>query len=198
MTDAAASAVREPRQARSRAGWERALAVGRELLESGGYEALTVSEVCRRAGVTAPSLYARVDGRAGLFRAVYEDGMRDVRDTEEELLAAARGVAGVVAATTEVFDRHAPLLRAVIHRAVEDPWLLARGAETSRRLQQRVAQALPGDDQAAKLSAARVLYTECAFRTIYGPGFWTDIPESAQSFGRRLVAIVEGILGASP
>lgn len=197
MTESAASAVREPRQARSRAGWERALAAGRELLEAGGYEALTVSEVCRRAEITAPSLYARVDGRAGLFRAVYEDGMRDVAATEDELLGDARGIAELVAATTEIFDRHAPLLRAVIHRAVEDPWLLARGAETSRRLQQRIAQALPAGDAAANLSAARVMYTECAFRTIYGPGFWTPRGEPADSFNARLTAIVERIVAVS-
>lgn len=195
MTDATASAVREPRQARSRAGWERALAVGRELLEAGGYEALTVSEVCRRAGITAPSLYARVDGRTGLFRAVYADGMRDVVASEDELLGAAEGTIAVVAAVTAVFDRHAPLLRAVIHRAVEDPWLLARGAEASRRLQERIARALPGDDEALKRSAARLVYTECAFRAMYGPAFWVDEPESAEAFADRVAVIVGRTIG---
>ena len=71
MSEAAqpASSVREPQQARSRASWDRVVAVGRDLLAEGGYDALTISEVCRRANVTAPSIYARVDGRAGLFRA---------------------------------------------------------------------------------------------------------------------------------
>lgn len=189
------SAVREPRQARSRASWGRVLAVGRDLLESGGYEALTVSEVCRRAGITAPSLYARVDGRAGLFRAVYENGMTDVGATEDELLGSAEGVHGVVAAVTGVFDRHAPLLRAVIHRAVEDPWLLARGADASRRLQQRIADALPGADHAANMSAGRLIYTECAFRTIYGPAFWSDAPETADSFVERVETLVNRAIG---
>jgi len=192
---AASSLVRQPRQARSRAGWERVLAAGRELLESGGYEALSVSEVCRRAGITAPSLYARVDGRAGLFRAVYEDAMREVGETEDELLSAAgASVADVVAAVTEIFDRHAPLLRAVIHRAVEDPWLLEQGSTTSRRLQNRIAAALPGSDLTDALSAARLIYTECAFRTIYGPRFWTDEPESAASFTARVAVLVERAL----
>ncbi|MGN6206648.1 TetR/AcrR family transcriptional regulator, partial [Humibacter sp.] len=86
--------VREPLQARSRASWERVISVGRELLETGGFEALTISEVCRRAEVTAPSIYARVDGRAGLFRAVYEDGMREVQATEDALFAGTVGSVG--------------------------------------------------------------------------------------------------------
>ena len=81
--------VREPKQARSREAWERVLEVGRQLIEEGGVPALTITEVCRRSGINAPSLYARVDGRAGLFAAVYERGMAEVRATEERMLAPA-------------------------------------------------------------------------------------------------------------
>ncbi len=187
-------AVREPLQERSRARWERVIAAGRELLESGGYDALTISEVCRRAGATAPSIYARVDGRAGLFRAVYEDGMRAVVATEEELFSAADGtIAGVVTATAGVFDRHAALLRAVIRRAVEDPWLLAHGAASSRRLQQRIAAALPVHDRDAAASAARVVYEACAFRTMYGPRFWSDEPETFDAFCVRLSGLASSV-----
>ncbi|GAA3756809.1 hypothetical protein GCM10022240_07050 [Microbacterium kribbense] len=51
---------------------------GHELLEEGGYEPLTINEICRRARVTAPSIYARVDGRVELFRAVYQRTMQEV------------------------------------------------------------------------------------------------------------------------
>lgn len=190
--------VREPLQARSRARWERVIAAGRDLLESGGYDALTISEVCRRAEVTAPSIYARVDGRAGLFRAVYEDGMREVAATEDELFAAADGsTAGTVTATAGVFDRHAALLRVVIRRAVEDPWLLAHGATSSRRLQQRIVVALPVHDRDAAASAARVVYEACAFRTMYGPRFWSDEPESFDAFCARLAGLVSRVLAGT-
>lgn len=189
--------VREPLQARSRASWERVISVGRELLETGGFEALTISDVCRRAEVTAPSIYARVDGRAGLFRAVYEDGMREVQATEDTLFAGSGGsVAATVTAAASVFDRHAALLRAVIRQAVEDPWLLERGAETSRRLQARIADALPSDDDTAALSAARLVYESCAFRTMYGAGFWPEVPETFDAFCTRLTRVVAAILGA--
>jgi AcrR family transcriptional regulator len=193
-----ASSVREPRQARSRASWDRVVAVGRDLLAEGGYDALTISEVCRRAGVTAPSIYARVDGRTGLFRAVYEDVMRDVAASEDELLAAAEpSVAGGVRATAAVFDRHEALLRAVIRQAVEDPWLLSQGATTSRRLQSRIAAALGpqhGVDARAAASAARVVYEACVFRTIYGSRFWDDDPETLEAFCARLTRVAERIL----
>jgi AcrR family transcriptional regulator len=191
----AASAVRAPQQARSRASWDRVLAVGRDLLESGGYEALTISEVCRRAGVTAPSIYARVDGRTGLFRAVYEDGMRDIAATEDELFAGAdRTVASAVRAVATVFERHDPLLRAVIRQAVEDPWLLERGAVASRRLQARVVTILPTGDVDAAASAARAIYEACAFRTIYGSRFWSDEPEDFDAFTARLTRVAAAII----
>ena len=190
-----ARAVREPRQARSRASWDRVVAVGRDLLAEGGYDALTISDVCRRAGVTAPSIYARVDGRVGLFRAVYEDVMRDVLASEDELSAAAEpSAAGAVRATALVFDRHEALLRAVIRRAVEDPWLLERGAEASRRLRARISAGLPQHDGEAAASVARVVYEACVFRTIYGPRFWSDSPETLEAFCERLAGIAERLL----
>jgi AcrR family transcriptional regulator len=84
---ASASRGRTAKQARSREAWGRVLAVGRHLVEEGGVEALTVTEVCRRSGISPPSLYARVDGKAGLFAAVYERGMADIASTEERVFA---------------------------------------------------------------------------------------------------------------
>lgn len=197
------SEVREPQQARSRAAWQRVLAAGRELLESGGYDALTVSEVCRRAGVTAPSLYARVDGRDALFRAVYEDAMHDVVATEDAAFGATDGSLGsVVRAVVQVFDRHHRLLRAIVTRAASDPRLLEQGARTSRRLQSRVAEALNAGREKAGASredrardAARLIYVECLFRTMYGPRFWSDDPESLEAFAERLTTLTGRVLG---
>jgi len=199
MSEAAqpASSVREPQQARSRASWDRVVAVGRDLLAEGGYDALTISEVCRRANVTAPSIYARVDGRAGLFRAVYEDVLRDVVASEDELFAAAApSVAGGVRATATVFARHEALLRAIIRQAVEDPALLAQGAATSRRLRARIVHALGAPDARAAASAARTIYEACVFRTIYGPQFWSDEPETLDEFCDRLTRVAESVLAA--
>jgi|GEM_PF-3041978 len=198
MSDVAppATGVREPRQARSRASWERVVAVGRDLLVEGGYDALTISEVCRRARVTAPSIYARVDGRAGLFRAVYEDVMTDVAASEDELFGSAEpSVAGAVRATATVFERHSALMGSIIRQAVKDPWLLSHGARTSRRLRSRIAGAFRVRNTEAAATAARVLYEACVFRTIYGPAFWADAPETLEEFCERLTRVVEGVLG---
>jgi AcrR family transcriptional regulator len=46
--------VRAPRQARSRATWARVLDAGLELLEEGGYEAITIDALCLRASATPP------------------------------------------------------------------------------------------------------------------------------------------------
>jgi hypothetical protein len=121
--------------------------------------------------------------------------MREVARTEDELFAGAEAsVPAIVRAVTTVFDRHAALLRAVIRQAVEDPWLLERGAQTSRRLQARLANALRTDDRGAALSAARAIYEACAFRTMYGPRFWSDEPESAEAFCGRLTLQTERML----
>ncbi|WP_426321835.1 helix-turn-helix domain-containing protein [Microbacterium sp. E-13] len=69
------SPIRPPQQARSRAAWERILDVGLRLPQQGGFDAVTIGDVCRQADVSAPSIYARVDGRAGLLLAVGERGM---------------------------------------------------------------------------------------------------------------------------
>jgi AcrR family transcriptional regulator len=192
MVDPSA-AVREPKQARSRESWERVLEVGRELIEEGGLGALTITEVCRRSGVSPPSLYARVDGKAGLFAAVYDRGMAEVQATEDLLFAGLPGrdasieqqAADAAGAIARVFERHARFLRPVISTAESDPVLLARGAAESRRLLTRVAAAMDIDADVGE-EVARTLYAECVLRTIYGATFFSSDPESDAAFRARL------------
>lgn len=191
MADAAK--VRAPKQARTRASWERVLEVGRALIEEGGVEALTVTEVCRRSGISPPSLYARVDGRAGLFTAVWARGMAEIAATEERLFAGLpRPGAGVAeqamdaaAAIAGVFEAHAPFLRPVISRAESDVVLLADGAAESRRLLGRVAAAIDVEPEVGE-AIARTLYAECVVRTMYGARFFSDVPETSDAFRRRI------------
>ncbi|GAA3756801.1 hypothetical protein GCM10022240_07040 [Microbacterium kribbense] len=103
---------------------------------------------------------------------------------------------GVIAATAGVFERRRALLRAIIRRAVDDPWLLEHGAVMSRRLQERISATLPTRDTELASSIARLVYTECAFRTMYGPAFWSDGGESPAAFIARITALVERILHA--
>lgn len=187
--------VRPPLQQRSRAGWERILDVGLTLLEEGGYEALTIADVCRQARVSAPSLYARVDGRAGLFRAVYERGMASVIKTENRCFEAVDGTGrSAVEAAVETFEAHRRFLRAVTRHSASDPDLLRRGSYESRRFTQRVADALREVPARQALSLARVIYIECSFRAMYGDEFWSDVPEDREAFTARLCSIAEAMV----
>lgn len=160
----------------------------------GGYEALSITEVCRRAGVSAPSLYARVNGLDGLFRAVYERCMSSLDDTERRVFSDVNNsVEAVVSATSELFSDHARALRAIIRQATADDELLEEGAERSRQLRSRIAEMLPGDDRSVQL-AARTIYTECAFSVIYGDNFWRPEGESVDQFRSQLSEKVHRIL----
>lgn len=192
-------AEREPLQARSRESWERVLRTAAELFEAGGWEALSISEVCRRTGVSAPSIYARVDGRAGLFAAVYELGLKRMRETEDELFESGATLDGVadaagraVVVITRLFDAHAAFLRAVISRSVDDPELLSAGAAESRRFVARVggALAVPNGHE-----VARVLYSECVLRTMYGAHFLVD-DEDFAAYQHRLHRLATSLSAA--
>lgn len=78
--------------------------------------------VCRRSGIKPPSLYARVDGTAGLFAAVYDRRMTEVRAIEHFLFdqlpradtSLAEQATAAADAIAEVFATHARFLRPVI------------------------------------------------------------------------------------
>jgi AcrR family transcriptional regulator len=195
-------AVRAPRQRRTTESWERILAVGLELLESGGAGALTISEVCRRAGVSAPSIYARVDGRAGLFAAVYERGMDLVVEAEAAAVlrnvmpdaSPADQVRAGVSVLAEVFDERTPFMRAVIQHSAVDAGLLTRGSAEAKRVMEVVARALPGDAAAAR-EVATTLFAECVVRVMYGSDFFRSGGEPLADFIGRLSRLASARLG---
>lgn len=191
-TDAESYAQRPPKQERSRAAWNRALDVGLTLLESGGLDAVTITEVCRRGRISPPSLYARVAGRAGLIAAVYERGMARVRASEDAVVASLdtsgtpeERVSGAIAAMTDVFTREQAVLRAVIASSTRDERIHARGVEEARRVQDRILGmiALP---TAAGRDIAAMIFAELVFRTAYGGEFTAVHAESEPAFVARL------------
>jgi AcrR family transcriptional regulator len=56
--------------ARARTSLDDIVAAGRELLEAGGLDAVTMQAVAERVGVRAPSLYKRLPNRAALIAAI--------------------------------------------------------------------------------------------------------------------------------
>jgi AcrR family transcriptional regulator len=195
------SRTRPPLQERTREGWARILSTGLELLKEGGWEALTIAEVCRRARVTAPSIYARVDGRAGLFEAVYEYGMLMVAETERDAFRLSSGnsdddtVGRVVSAVVHVFVTHEALLREVIRYSSSNASLLARGSMDARRVTSRVAAALPVANETGRL-IGRVLFSECLMRVLYGEGFYLGGPEPVEVFVAKLTRIARALMSS--
>lgn len=74
--------------ARARTSNEAILAAGRETLEAGGLDALTMQAVAARVGIRAPSLYKRFANRSALMRAIAEDA---IAEQGREIAAAVRG-----------------------------------------------------------------------------------------------------------
>lgn len=165
---------------------------------------LPITEVCRRAGVSAPSIYARVDGKAGLFRAAHEQWLLQIEKTERVLTAehvrqgdsltdAAAAAALVIMG---VFDAHSRALRALVTRSTHDDELLARGGAASRSLLDRLAATIPAPPERAE-AALRAVYAECVMRLLYGSQFLVSGPESDAQFRERVTALARLISGAS-
>ncbi len=186
--------IRVPRQERTRRAWERVLTIGVELFIEGGLDALTVSEVCRRAEMSAPSLYARVDGRDGLIAAVYEHAMVRVRASDDELFGALPGpdaprderIAGVVGAVAEQFARNAAVLRPMIAASLQDAWVHARGVEESRRVIAALAAGLALEEDAGR-DIATMLFAELVMRTMYGVDFASPYSPDDAHLRARLI-----------
>ncbi len=67
----------------AKTGLEQIVAAGRDLLEEGGVEAVTMHAVARRVGVQAPSLYKRVQNRRDLLAEVVSATMEDLIERAE-------------------------------------------------------------------------------------------------------------------
>jgi AcrR family transcriptional regulator len=64
--------------ARARTSAPEIVAAGRELLEAGGLDAVTMQAVAQRVGVRAPSLYKRFPNRAALIAAIAAAALHDL------------------------------------------------------------------------------------------------------------------------
>ena len=187
-------AIREPRQARSRATWARVLDAGLALLEEGGYAALTVDAICARAGATPPSIYARAGSKDGLLLAIYEHAMARINASELdpddawEQLGAEDQVRRAVSGVCRSWLDHAGLLRPIVHRAAHDPEIFRRGSEASRELAARYHAMLAraGFRERDADATFRLVYAALVQRVMYGADFESDVPLSDRMFTRML------------
>ncbi len=194
-------AIVPPRQARTRASWDRVLDEGVSLLESGGYGALTIGALCARAGVTPPTIYARAGNKEQLLLAVYERAMQritgdDALDPGDErwaAMTAAEVVREAVGQVAHIWLVHAALLRAIVHRSAVDDEVRRRGSLRSRELAARFRavlltrrDALPADADADVEAAAdicfRIVYAALVQRVVFGADFESEQPLDDQAF----------------
>lgn len=145
-------AIRPPQQRRSREAWTRVLDAGVALLEEGGHEAFTIAAVCERAGVAPRAIYDRTDTKDTLFLAVYEHGLRRVRednlrfaDHERwEHLPATALIEHAVRELASVFSAHRAFLRSVMLVSGVHPEIRRRGSLYSREVGQQFTALLLG------------------------------------------------------
>ncbi|MEY4533459.1 MAG: hypothetical protein RI926_1228 [Actinomycetota bacterium] len=197
------ASIRQPQQARSKEAWRRILDAGRQLLEDGGSEALTIIGVCEAADVAPTAIYARVDGLSDLFWAIYEDGMHDVIDTYTDQLTKAsqtpphskERVEAVVAAVAVTFENHHRFLQPVINYSISNPNLRDRGSEASIKLVSLVADLLDDGDRKAAYDVARMLQQEAILRAMYGDRWLSIESESFDDFEERLAQMAISRLG---
>jgi AcrR family transcriptional regulator len=126
---------RVPAQERSRARVERILGVARDLIAAQGSDALRMSEVAARAGVSIGSLYQYFPDKAAVVRTLAERYNAEGQACTAAELAAARGpgdlpaALGRVAAGYLAMFRAEPAMRHIWSATQVDPALRAVDAE---------------------------------------------------------------------
>ena len=204
--------VRMPRQARTRAGWERILTCGIRILEEDGYEGLTIAGLCDRAGVTPPTIYARTPSKEALLLAIYDHAVQrimrsdtlDPEDAAWQQLPAEMVIPEAVTAVARIWLSNARLLRALVVRSGEDPETFRRGAQHSvdlarrfRRILLSRADVVSGRDAERRADACfRVVYAALVQRVMFGSGFESDVPLSDRQLQGALIEMVRRFLDA--
>ncbi len=186
-----ALSVRPPRQARTRAAWERVLDSGVALIEDVGYDGLTIAALCERASVTPPTIYARAGDKETLLLAIYERAMERIRASDQ--LPERATVREAVAAVAAVWFENAALLRGIVHRAATDPEVFRRGRENSQDLARRFRAAIGGDEHMAD-SVFRIVYATLVQHVMYGPQFESDLAVDDEALIEMLGDVAERYL----
>lgn len=195
--------VRAPQQDRARRSLDRVLGAGAELLAEHGYEGFSVTEVCRRAGVSTGSLYGRVDGKRALFLAIHAIEMHRLTSHASGLFTpsavwAAMPTRGLVLQTARTLGEHylaeRGLLRAFILQGAVDAPVASAGAEMSRRTEAAVIELLLSrredfphpDPREAVHTAYRMVSDSLAWRTAFGWDFGSTPDERPETWIEQL------------
>ncbi len=185
------TAVRPPKQRRSRESYERVLDAAHVLLEENGFEGFTVQEVAARAGVSIGAIYERFGNKETLLRAVHARLMEamaacDAPGAADGAAGASVGapeaIASAVASIAKLMSDHRKALRAFMHLGAVDEVISARGSQASvaaskafkRELLSYAAEMSHPQPEIALDVAFRMTYSTLARQVMYGPVFESD------------------------
>jgi AcrR family transcriptional regulator len=177
--------VRLPRQARAQETFDRILRAGAELVAAEGFDGLSITEICHRAGVSAGALYARVDSKDTLALAIHDRelarmSLEHVAFDPSERWASMGCDVLILDSVRELgahYARHAAMLRAFILRSSVDETMHERGLATTEALSRRLcglwitrSAELPHPDPATAVDAAyRLVHASLSWRVAFGP-----------------------------
>ncbi|NPA05784.1 MAG: TetR/AcrR family transcriptional regulator [Chloroflexi bacterium] len=131
-----------PRQARSQATYHRLLQAAEEAFAQSSYDAVSVAEICQRAGVSKGAFYHHFPSKQAIFLAVLQAWVQRLENGLRTALAAAPDVETALDAMVTTFIQalqdtreRIPLLLAFWHQAAHDPKVWPQVAEPFRRFE---------------------------------------------------------------
>jgi AcrR family transcriptional regulator len=177
-----------PQQKRSRESLERVLEAGLEVLAEGGYEAFTIAEVSKRAGVSVGSVYGRFPSKDDLFLAVHREFVarisseRGLTDDQAAKLDTAALIRRAIADIVATFQRRGELLRVFMLRSAIDDGVHHQAHESISRqfrrfrglLMTRAGEFSHSDPDLAIDVAFRMVWATVSRRVTHGPSFETS------------------------
>jgi AcrR family transcriptional regulator len=84
------TALREPKQGRSRASFEKVIAAARTLMAESGYDGFTLADVVRTSGVSIGSIYHRVSSKDDLLRVLHTRVLEEIEVEQAWIVCADR------------------------------------------------------------------------------------------------------------
>lgn len=206
-------AVRPPLQERTRRAWQRILDSGLELLEERGFDGLTISELCERAEVTPPTIYARAPSKEALLVALYEHALEriaqadtlDPMDPRWQELPRDAVVSEAVEVLARIWLQNAGLMRAIVRHSSADAETFRRGGEASIDLARRFRAVLTGaavgraggDAEQRADACFRIVYAALVQRVMFGERFESDLPLDDERLVATLVQMVKAYLAGN-
>jgi AcrR family transcriptional regulator len=168
-----ARVIQAPKQERSRRTFSSLLDATRELLATGNFDDIAVSDITRRAGVSTGSFYARFPDKFALLLALQERSLAEIREGLARQLDPVKWadkplsitVPEMIRSLVEIPDRHVPIFKAALFGARHEPLLAVRVSEItefkveliSRLVLSKKAEIGAADPAAVAVSGARMI-----------------------------------------